>query len=526
MKKTSITLINILLLIPLLAGCFSKNQNEDKTENPEMPEVIEEETFKISNPDYDCAKRKSKDEFTYKDLFNLSNKVSISINVDIEELRKIYNDNNYGSGNKPEIYHLAKNVKIVITNYQKTYEWNYENVGIRQKGNTSRKPIFSDGDLTQFNAHNHFKLSFDETFTNTDFYSDDFIDEYGNANYEDREFLGLSGLDIKWDKNDDTTHLKEIYSNMMLRSSGIISQHVGLSMVDMNISGDEIDFGLCYIYEPSSKSLIKRALSSGDHYINCGDWKKEKVGEFGVPDRKYGDLYKGSYGRGNGASSGVDLTSDSINNKRVGVKTDYLGYDIPSYERKTNRNDEYDDALLKEVVNLLNSSSASFDEINEKVDLEYFAMEEAVMYFLGNPDSFRYNYNNVELYFRRTDGKMIIIPIDNDRNFGTGKDWTYGLDFAISSDTTPYSYKCTYSDQRNPLFIKTILKNNSNEARINYEKCLQLVYESEWVKNTTFVRYFNILKDTYSSLATFDLSGGTDNISFESYMNRKLDLYL
>lgn len=41
-------------------------------------------------------------------------------------------------------------------------------------------------------------------------------------------------------------------------------------------------------------------------------WSKEKSGTYGVSGKKYGDMYKASYGKGNGASSGADFTSNSI----------------------------------------------------------------------------------------------------------------------------------------------------------------------------------------------------------------------
>ena len=314
---------------------------------------------------------------------------------------------------------------------------------------------------------------------------------------------------------------------MALRSAGILTQRVGLSTMKMNYDDNKTaDFGLCYIYEQTSKDLIKNALSSDQAFINMQTWDEEKKGAYGEEGKKYGELYKVSYGKGSGSNSGGDLTTDSLRNgDAVGVKTDIRGFNYPAYERKTHKDDNYHDEAFKNVISVLNKNNASYSEISQVVDLEYFAMEEAVMYFLGNPDSFRYNYNNYMTYLRRTDQKMVIIPIDNDRNLGTGNGWTDGMNFVMSNDATPMSRVVKFGEQRNPLFKKTILSKSDNQAKTDYKNCLELVKNSPWVKKETFANYFNILKETYTGLATFNLAGGKDNVSFEAYMNKKMELY-
>ena len=357
-------------------------------------------------------------------------------------------------------------------------------------------------------------------------YDDAFIAAHKNKEYKDRELLGLSGLDIKWNKVDDSTHIKEMYSNLILRSAGIAAQRVGLGMMEMNYDGGKTaDFGLCTIHEQTSKSFIKRAMGENTNYLNMPTWADENTGTHGLEGKKYGDLYKASYGKGDGASSGPDFTTGSISGKRLGVKTDIKGYNWPTYERKTNTSDEYNDQQMKDLVALLNNSSTMYSQIEEKVDLEWLAMEEAVMYFLGNPDAMKYNYNNYQVYFRRTDGKMIILPIDNDRCFGVGNGWKSGADYIISDDCKPNTGKALNgNNQRNPLLTKTIFASGSNQSKTNYNKCIELVKNSKWVKNDTFESFYNIARKTYGGLADFSLNGGSDNISFSSYMQKKLAL--
>lgn len=546
MSKFKPTLLLSLLTLPALVGCDLLNAlptnnkpteeqqpqegggNDAGTDPGTDPETVKD-LFKIKSPEFGFTQRNTIEEVTFHDLFNLNNKVEITLDVDREEMQKINDDNVYGGdfdSIKPETYHLAKKFTLVLHNGDKDFTWEFENVGIRQKGNTSRKPIFRDnGDI--YNK-NHFKISFDETFRDTSMYDEAFISEHGNKAYKDRELLGLSGLDIKWNKIDDSTHLKEIYSNMMLRSAGIIAQHTGLATFKMRYDNDKVaDFGLCNIFEPASKSLVKRSLSNSSTYINMPSWDEEIAGTHGVASKKYGDLYKATYGKGDGANGywdGATFKSEVLEGKRIGVKTDIAGYNWPIYERKTNTDVEYNDSAIRELVTLLNKSSTTYEQIAEKVDLQNLAMEEAVMYYLGNPDAMRYNYNNYLAYFRRTDGKMVIIPMDNDRCFGVGNGWKDGRNFILSNDASPTSSKGTSSSQRNPLLKKTLFASGTNQMKSDYQLCLNLVKNSDWLKPETFERYFNILKETYAGLSTFSLDGGTDNISFASYVQQKLAL--
>ena len=531
MRKRTYPLMFSLFMIPLLVGCNFVNASNNSNTNNDTSSFTPSMTYTINDPDYSFTQRNSIDEVTFDDLFNLNNRVEIIIDVNKEEMQKINDDNVYGGdfdNIKPETYHLAEKFTLVLHNGDKDFKWELPNVGIRQKGNTSRKPIFDEnGDI--YNK-NHFKISFDETFNDPDMYDSAFIAQYGNKAYKDRELLGLSGLDIKWNKVDDSTHLKEIYSNMVLRSAGVVAQHIGLATMEMHYDDNKVtNFGLCNIYEPSSKSFIKRSLSANKAYINMSSWDLESKGTYGVSGKKYGDLYKATYGKGDGANNyweGATFKNETIQGKRIGVKTDIKGYNWPIYERKTNTSDNYDDTLMKELVTLLNKSTTTLEQIDEKVDLQYLAMEEAVMYYLGNPDAMRYNYNNYLAYFRRIDGKLVIIPIDNDRCLGIGHTWTDGLDFILNKNTKPMSSATKGGDgkQKNPLLLKTIFASGDNQVKTDYQACLKLVKESVWLKSETFAKYFNILKETYKGLSTFSLDGGQDNISFANYLEKKLSM--
>ena len=357
--------IILLLLLAALTSC-------DFTPNPDKGNDNKEDNLIVA-PKFDTPVRNSKNDFTYEDLFNLGNSVDIKVKISDKELNEI--QKNYETGYKSEIYRVADLVTISIKNNNKTYTWEYENVGIRQKGNTSRQNIFDgNGNLNL----NHYKLSFDETFDNTEMYDSSFIAKYSNSTYKDREFLGLTGLDLKWDKNNDLTHIREAYANYMYRACGIIAQNVGLttfSMIQTDRNNKETSFGLCMLYEPASKSMLKRALSSDAKYINMPSWKEEKKGTFGIEGVNYGDLYKASYGVGDGFAK-PNLSTSSIQGKTVGIGNISGSY-IPAYERKTNTDINYYDNPFKTMVTITNNKS--YEEISKVVDLDYLAISEALI---------------------------------------------------------------------------------------------------------------------------------------------------
>ena len=310
-------------------------------------------------------------------------------------------------------------------------------------------------------------MSFDETFDDHDLYGDEakvWADATAKKEREDREFLGLSGLDLKWNKSQDRTYIKEIYASRVYKAAGIISQHVGLSTFSINeTNGTNNQMGLYILYESDSKSLIKRSLQNGS-FVNMTNWKKEKKGIYGVEGENYGDLYDCSYGVGEGSySNGADLSLDSISNKRIGVENNSGSY-IPVYKLKTNKTKNTDHTRLKDLIQTINS--AELNDIENKVDLEYFAITEACNYIIGNPDNLRNNNNNYMIYIRRTDGKAIIIPIDNDRCFGITKDYNPDGNAMMNRDI--FTTKAANGKTSNLLYTKTILASTPNKYKAIY----------------------------------------------------------
>ena len=502
------------------------DSSSDITDDDSIYEKDAYKTINLKAPDFSTRRISSKEDVVFEDLFNLGNKVSIKIDIKDEELEKIQRD--YETGYKSEIYHIADKVEISLTNYGNTYTWEFDQVGIRQKGNTSRKDVFRDGKI---DGLNHFKLSFDETFDNVEKYGNEAIDwtnkEADRVLREERDFLGLPGIDIKWNKNYDSTHIKEIYASYLYDAAGLMSNSIGLTemVINQKDKNRSYDFGLCTLFEPTNKAFIKDELRRGP-YVNTGTWDEEKAGTYGVPGAKYGDYYKASWGIGEGGTNnGADLSKQSTEGKKVGIGNISGSY-IPAYERKTNTKDVYNDGLLKNLTNAI--SNKSYEEIEKLMDLEYFAITEACNYYIGNPDDLRNNNNNYTIYFRRTDGKAIIIPIDNDRCFGITKDWDptgNGM-----SEKSVFSTNPAARDRMNDLHLKTILSSSSNDSKAIYLNYVKALKASSWTNYDTFKELYDKAYATYGNSSTetsfgggfeFNVGGANGNWGFRDYIEKK-----
>lgn len=502
------------------------DSTSDITDDDSIYEKDAYKTINIKTPDFSIRKINTKEEVAFEDLFNLGNKVSIQIDICDKELQKIQND--YETGHKSEIYHIADKVTISLTNYGKTFTWEFDQVGIRQKGNTSRKDVFRDGKI---DGLNHFKLSFDETFDNKEKYGNEALywtgKEAEKLLREERDFLGLPGIDIKWNKNQDASHIREIYASYLYDAAGLMSNSIGLTemVINQKDKNKKYDFGLCTIFEPTSKAFIKDELRRGP-YVNTGTWDEEKNGSYGIEGSKYGDFYKASWGVGDGrVDNGADLTKNSISGKRVGVGNISGSY-IPAYERKTNKKEDYNDQQLKTLINTIDSGN--YYDIEKLMDLEYFAITEACNYFIGNPDDLKNNNNNYTLYIRRTDGKAIIIPIDNDRCFGITKDWDPSGDGMTEKGV--FSTNPAAGVRMNPLHSKTILASSSNDSKAIYLNYVKAIRESSWMTYDTFKSLYDIAYSTYGNSSTedsfgnrfeFNVGGANGNWGFKDYIDKK-----
>ncbi len=509
------------------------NQDVNSTSLPNSSGNVndDEDYRKINTHDEDRAFVCPNDAaLTYQDLFDLHNKVTITIDISTKQLLKLKED--FNTYEKSDIYRIADKVKFEIVRCAQTYSYEFEEVGIRLKGNTSRiDPVDNNGNL--INA-SHYKLSFTELFDDATIYGND-AKTYTDAerlSRKERSLLGLEKLDLKWNRTEDTTHIKEIYSYEIYRANGILTPYASLAKIKVNKENTSYDLGVYSIVETVDKKFIKRHLDEEQEYYNMSNWNAEKVGLNGVSGSKYGDLYKASYGKGEG--SGVpDMTFDSFSGKRIGEENGNGAY-IPVFDRKTNKGINDNNIRLKNALNTLNNGS--FEQIEQLIDLKYFARYEAISYLVGDPDDLRNNYNNYYVYIRRTDGKMIVIPYDHDRVFGIKFDWDPS---GNGMRNVPMYYDkavATNDKQRNPLYLKTLLASENNYVKKDFENYCMALKISRWFTSEKFNKYFELAKNNYGDDYFTSTAGNlranqigfmlndNKNLTFETYINDKLKM--
>ena len=438
----------------------------------------------------------------FNELFSLENHVSLYLDISNSELKKIQKDyEKYSSmGSKSPIYRMA-DLHVTITQPDGT-QWKFiiEQVGVRMKGNTSRTSFYSDS-KGMYNLI-HFKISFKETFDDAEYYGNDALvweDSAARKARKNRTFATLEKIDMRWNKNEDATHIRELYAYELYREMGVLAPHTNLASVD--IGKDHA--GVWLFYEPIDDIFLEKNLPA------------EALG---------GDLYKLGW-----TSQGATFTSFSS----YGVE-DEDACQFYVYDLKTNKKTS-DHSSLKNLINTINSSSCTKDSFASVVDVENFLMFAAVSYMIGNPDDLRNNYNNCYIYFRGDTGQMMIIPYDMDRGLGVNKDWNpSGNHMTTDSPFNKTAIGNGGSSQKNPLFNKGIL-NGAAFFRSDYETALKTVASNDMFKIATFEEYYSTAKALYANEVTtskqydnagrgvsFSASKSNDsNMSYSQYITKK-----
>lgn len=428
----------------------------------------------------------------FKNFFNSESEVKITLNFSNEALYKLAHYGTSGDFYKTEMYHPC-DVEILVN--EKLYTFN--EVGARMKGNTSRNDAFINEDGT-FNSKEvlcHFKLAFDRIFNDSsinDYYIKDYSEEEIKER-DERRLFGMKKIDLKWNKNYDSSFTKELYSLYAFRDANVISQHGNL--VNLTIKTEKDSASTEYLaYEVIDKTMIKSVFSE----------KSEQKG----------DLYKCTY-----TSAGTaDLSSSDLS--KIGIESNNFK---PSYDLKTNE-EKSDHSTLKNFIDELGKRNVSSEEIKPKfdelLDVDYFLRFAAMSWVVGSPDDYRNNYNNYYLYFNSLSNKAYFIPYDNDRVFGILKDWpidTSRQDMCSDRlDGTVTSNGCG-----NPIVRRLLADGSSTRPIIKEYEAKYRSYATEYAIKYLNANKFKEFSEKYK-LANKDLSGGQDNMSFETYANNKL----
>lgn len=480
-----------------------------------LPFIFKEEARADKVKTYDIDKDElpySEDEI-FEQLFNIDNVIEIKVDMSKDQLALMQKDyekyKNMDSKSpiyrKADLYITIHNKKDGSVNCYKISE-----VGVRPKGNTTRSDFYSSNK----GIYNllHMKIDFQETFTDTNYYSGDSLhdwsnDDKGKKARKKRTFAGMEKLEMKWNRNDDQTFIRDYYTNEFFRSNGVLVAHSNLSSIDLSTE----HMGVYTIYEPVDKVFIEKYVA------------KEDQG---------GDLYKCGWDEWQGADFSKYVS--------IGIededKSAFFNYDKKTNKKVYDDNGFVDHSVLKNMIKVLNQESVTKSDVSSVIDMDYFVKYAAAAYFTGNPDDMRNNFNNYYVYFKKSDNKAIFIPYDNDRTFGV----TNGYNPTGDGNTTvnPYSKKAVgYGrTQENPVFIYTVDKDGYFVSE--YAKALEKVAGSRYLVATTFNTIFNKAKNNYSSLCkpgkSFENANGykfsfsnntkTDkessgNMTFAAYLN-------
>lgn len=423
------------------------------------------------------------EEEIFEQLFSLKNRIEIDIDITDEELSNLQKDyEKYANqGSKSPIYREAA-MNITICTSKDEYTYHIPNIGVRMKGNTSRNSFYSE-ETGQYNFI-HLRVKF-----------------------MDGDFATLENLELKWNRNDDNTYVRELYAYDMYREFGILAPHVNLASTDFG----GVHQGVFNIYEPVDKNFIEKNVAEED---------------------QDGDLYKCGW-----TWTGANLTTSCT----IGIEDEETG-EFYNYDLKNNKKTSNHE-LMKNLIAVLNKRNVTKEEIAEVVDIDNFLTFAAVSYFVGNPDDVRNNYNNYYIYFLKSSQKAVFIPYDCDRVFGVTKTWNPTGDGMTSVSPFSTMAEGARSEQKNPLYRLTV--DEGGYYLNDYALKLKQVSVSKWLTTEHFYDYYDIASRNYVGKTTPDkvfenaqnynfafnleLSSGlgTDsgNASFEEYVEAILATY-
>ena len=332
-KRRIIKLIVPVLLICMLSGCASKQPEGSPADSSSGA------THNASVCNIDTDRLPYNEESIYQQLFDINNKIEVELDVSEETFKQLQKDyEEYEEkGSKSPIYREA-DLKITITTEKDSVTYAIDNVGIRMKGNTSRTDFYDNKD-GQYNLI-HFKVDFGE-----------------------RTFATLEKLELRWNKNDDSTYIREYYAYEMYRDFGVLAPHINLA----TMKGAGEHQGVFTVCEPVDDVFLDKYVAKSD---------------------QGGNLYKCNW-----AGIGANLTSKCT----IGVENEETGT-FYNYDLKTNKA-EADHTQMENLIAVLNKRGVTKEEIASVVDMDNFLAFEAVTYFTGNPDDIRNDYNNYYIYF-------------------------------------------------------------------------------------------------------------------------------
>lgn len=500
----------ILLCTLIFTGC---RVNPDSTQptapteptQPSIPTDPATPTDPAEPTEPPVPGRELTEEELFGALFDIRNKVHLQLNMSGKELQKMQNDyEKYDKkGSKSPIYRMADLYVTVTTPENIQYSYTVPEVGVRMKGNTSRTDFYNSTD----GIYNiiHLKLDFQETFDDEDYYGEDakVWDEDARDQRKDRTFATLEKMDLRWNRCDDSTFMKEYFAFATYRENGVPAPHTNLCSFDW--AGNHM--GVFTINEPIDKIFIEKYLPN---------------------EAQGGDLYKCGWAGSNSASF--------TNTNSIGIEDEDKG-EFYAFDLKTNKKTSNNEALIN-LIQKLNSGTVTKDSFASLVDIDNFLPYCAVSYLLGNPDDMRNNYNNFYVYFRGDTGQAMIFPYDFDRCLGITVHWNPTGNAVTKDNPFGTTTLADNASQKNPLINYSIAAGGYYVR--DYGVLAKTIAESNWFSYENFASLYQIAYANYAGDAkpgkafnnskhlnlSFDLEktsnfSSSDNISFREYLEAK-----
>lgn len=463
----------------------------------------------------------------YLAFFDPKTKIDVELTIQASTLQAVNQDGISVSGAR-ETYHQASVTFVVTYEDQSSKTYELDQIGVRMKGNLSRQPfVNSEGFIFDLV---HFKFDFSEFVPN-------------------QRLLGMSRLDLKWNRNFDHSQIKQLYAYKFFQDYLPIASNATLgafSITQTQVPNRATDLttymGVYTLIETIDKRVIKRVFPESD--ANGNLYKLTYT-----YDARSDSLWPANF-RQSQTINVSGTTYSRIEGGKIGIEN----WDInppyrPSYDLKTNKqNPNFSDmvnliGLLKSTLNYADATMQS--SLSTRVDIESFIMMEAIAYFIGNPDDFRNNFNNAYVYFVPTTQQAIFIPYDFDRGFGAHGDWDPTLENGkgpAMTGVTPFEYALLEGnpDKQNPLYRFTVMEGSIAQYANLYRDYLSQIRTSKWLTRTHFESVFQDYAQSYATrvvpdhelpYAQFSLNATTHpsypvfNMTFHDYVVAKIATY-
>lgn len=418
--------------------------------------------------------------------------------------------NNYQTGSDSAYFdYFVPCTLIVSINGAPT---TYEEVGMRVKGNLSRNIFLDNGNFTG-NSLAHFKLKFNETFDGDEYteitalssfkktWSDDTLREAR----KNRTLFDMEKVDIKWNRNDDQSQVKQSYMLKSFRDQGVLAGHTTLCPTTFSISGNSPLTETYEILEVIDSVFIKRWFDK-----NHAD----------------GDLYKCAY-----QNAPANFSSSYTVGNQIGIENNEDNYH-PAYDLKTNKKKSADHKRLLALIEAINDKTSDANtyktNIEKYIDMDNFLKYEAVAFLCGNFDDMRNNANNYYLYIASGNNIAYFIAYDFDRGLGMGCEGRSNYMTNFSAEST--KMQCSGDWQSINLYWRSICSSTNSSSghatterveayRAAYQSNIEKLLNNGLISNTTFNAYVNSFPSAYRGIAS---GAGSNNISFASYLSLKI----